>query len=74
MFEQAATKINRFAYKIRESLTVPKQELAYNSKSSNESQKLPAYSDQSVHRSEKQRCLKTFICIEYIGLVKTLFG
>ena len=28
LFEQAATKINRFIYKIRESLTVPEEELA----------------------------------------------
>ena len=62
MLEQVLT---RFVYKIRESLTAPEQELAYNSKSSNKAQKLPTYSDLSVHRSEKQRCLKTLICIEY---------
>ena len=39
------TMINRFVYKIRESCTVPKQELAYNSKSSNKTHKLPTYSD-----------------------------
>ena len=38
-------KMNRFVYKIRESLTVPRQELAYNSKSSNKPQKLSTYFD-----------------------------
>ena len=52
---------------MRESLTVPKQELAYNSKSSSKDQKLPTYSDESVDWSEKQRCFKILICIEYIG-------
>ena len=61
------TKINRFVCQIKESLTVPKEQLACNSKSSNEAKKLPTYSDLSVDQSEKQRCLKTFICIEYIG-------
>ena len=42
--EQVTTKRSYFVYKIRESLTLPKQELAYNSKSSNEAQKLPTYS------------------------------
>ena len=56
-----------FVYKIRESLTVPKQELACNSKSSNKSQKLPTYSDSSVDRPEKMKRLKTLICTEYIG-------
>ena len=45
--------MNRFVYKIKESLTVPEQELAYNAKSSNKAQKLPTYSDKSVDRSEK---------------------
>ena len=49
-----------------------KQELAYNSKRSNEAKKLPFYSDYGVDRSEKQICLKTFICIK--KLVKTQFG
>ena len=56
------TKINPFVCKIRES--VPKQELEYNSKSSNKAQKLPAY---SAEWSEKQRCSKTLFCIENIG-------
>ena len=43
-FEQAVKKLNRFVYKIMESLTVPKPELAYHSKSSNKAQKLPTYS------------------------------
>ena len=60
-------KINRFAYKIKKSLIVPKRELAYNSKRSNKAQKLPTYSDLSVDRSEKQKCLKTLICMECIG-------
>ena len=55
-------KINRFVNKIREVHTVPKQELAYNSRNSNKAKKLPTYSDQSVDRSEKQRCLKTLLC------------
>ena len=45
LLEQAATEINRFVYKVRGSLTVPKQELSYNSKSSNKAQKLQTYSD-----------------------------
>ena len=61
MFEQAATKIIL-------SFTVHKQELAYTSKNSNKAWKLQTYSDKSFYQSEKQRCLKTFICIEYIGL------
>ena len=61
------TKINHFVYKIRESSTVPKQELAYNLRSLDKVQKLPIYSDQGVDRSEKQGCLKTLICIECIG-------
>ena len=34
LFKQAVTKIDRVVYRIKESLTVPKQELTYNSKSS----------------------------------------
>ena len=64
-FRAGSEKIYRFVYKIRESLTVPKQELAYNSKSSNKAQKLPTYSDQSV--GKKKHVLKTLICIEHIG-------
>ena len=45
LFELVVTNINRFVYKIRELLTVPKQELAYYPKSSNKAQKLPTYSD-----------------------------
>ena len=74
MFEQAATKINRFLYKINESLTVTKQEFAYNSKSSNKAQKLPTYSDYSVDWSEKQTYLKTLICIEYWNIQEFLSG
>ena len=59
MFEQAATKRNRFVHRIREALTVPKQELAHNLKSSNEAQKSPTYSDYGVDWSEKQKCMKT---------------
>ena len=47
--------------------TVPKQELAYSSKGLNEAQKVPTDFDKSVDRSEKQECLKTLTCIEYIG-------
>ena len=58
------SNINRIVYKIRESLTVPKQELAYNSKNSIEALKLPTYFDLSVDQSKKQTCLKTLVCVE----------
>ena len=48
------TKVNRFVYIRRESLTVPKQELAYNPKNTSNRQKLPTYSDSSVDRSERK--------------------
>ena len=54
-------------YKIRESLTVPKQELGYKLKSLTKAKKSPTYSDYSADWSEKQRCYKILLCAEYIG-------
>ena len=49
------------------SLVIPKWELAYSLKSTDNAQKSPTYSDLSVDRSEKQKYSKTLICTEYNG-------